>query len=152
METNQTIADCGATMPTSAELASAEYVPCPKRNQIHPGEFARCEAVSRRLGGPHGVSFDVCRMCQINGGADIATNKFLQGLACHLAFDGVVAGPTAIEPKQPSKAELETALGVVIEYRDRTVAGGFVEALVHHESITPEKAAQLVAEHGLAGT
>ncbi len=151
METNRTISNIGAKMLTPEELKAAEFKSCPRRNQVHEGSpFARCEEIIARLGGRYGVSFDVCKICQANGGPDIETNPFLQGFACHLVFDQTVAGPKATKAKQPTDAELEKALDVIVEYRGKDVAAGFVEALVYHESVTPEKGAALIDQYALA--
>jgi len=89
------------------------------------------------------VAPDICKICQANGEPDLAANPFLTALACHLAFDDVIAGPKALEPKAPTDAELETSLTLIRQLRGDTVARGFIDALVYHRSVTPEKGAEL---------
>jgi len=148
MLTHMQAVETGAHLPNAKEIEDAKLVACSYRNQRHPGTRVRCEFVSARLGVPHCVDYVVCKMCQING-TPSAANPFIKYLICHLAFDRVIAGPTATIPKAPTDDELAIAIGVIIECHDKEKARGFVDALIYHESITAAKGAELVAEHDL---
>ena len=144
METAKSIADTGPRWPSPDELEKAVLAKCVYRENPHENG-ARCGAVTAAHGKPHAVAPEICKICQANGAPDLSANPFLKGLACHLAFDDVVAGPRATEAKAPTDIELDASLGLIRQLRGDTVARGFVDALVYHESVTPEKGAELAA-------
>ena len=146
METATFIAETGVTWPTLKELEKAKLAKCPARGPVREctgGGSAQCGMVAERHGKPHAVDLTLCKTCQLNGGPDFA-NPFLRCITCHLAWNDVIAGKNATEPLTPSDADIDVALGIVREYRGDTVARGFVDALVWNESITQEKADDLI--------
>ena len=146
METAKSIAETGTAWPTNKALDATKVQDCQARGPIREctgGGSAQCGVVVERHGKPHAVDLTICKICQLNGGPD-AANPFQRCLACHLAWNDVVAGKNALEPLSPSDADIDVALGIVREYRGDTVARGFVEALVWNESITQEKADDLI--------
>ena len=149
MLTHMEAVETGAHLPSAKELAGMELTPCPYRNQRRPGTVVRCELASEKLGGPQGVDYTVCKMCQFNGDAS-AENPFVRYLICHLAFDSVIAGPMATEPKIPSELEISTAVDIIKDSHDKATALEFVESLVYHGSITAERGAELADELNIA--
>jgi len=146
MQTAKTIADTGAAWPTAGYIAKAKVEPCPARGPLKESEggaSAQCGMVAERHGKPHAVSESLCKICQYNGGPDF-DNPLLKCLVCHLAWNDVVAGVNATAPLSPTDGEIDIALSIVCEYRNTEVARGFIEALVWHESITQEKATELL--------
>jgi len=141
--------DVGAHLPSAKEIKEAKLADCPYRNQLHPGDMVRCELATAQLGGPRGVSLNVCKMCQCNGAPSV-DNPFIKYLLCHLAYDSVVAEPTAKAAKAPTDAEIDTAIGIIKASHPTEKVRGFVEALVWHESITAAKGAELIDAHALA--
>lgn len=155
METLRTIGEVeGIITPSRDELDKQKLSSCAARGEEHlistGSKVARCGVLSDKLGNGHAMATGLCKVCQANGGPDLAKNPFLRGFACQCAFMQVIAGPKAARAKQPDDAELEKALDVIIEYRGKDVAAGFVEALVYHESVTPEKGAALIDQYALA--
>ena len=149
MLTHMEAVDVGAHLPSAKELAGVELAECPYRNQRHPGDMVRCNLATERLDAPQCVSLTVCKMCQFNGAPNL-DNPFIKYLICHLAFDSVVAGPMATETKIPSELAISTAVDIIKSSHDKATALEFVESLVYHGSITPERGEELTDDLNLA--
>ena len=157
MESLRTIGEIeGIVAPPREELDKQALADCPERSNPHKisngHTIAHCALLSEKAGKGHSMSVNLCKVCQANGGPTFAENAFLRGFACQCAFMQTIAGPTATEAKQPPDAEIEKAIDTIVEYRGKDVAAGFVEALVFHESVTPEKGAALVDQYALAAS
>lgn len=139
--------------PSEAAIADADPLGCGQRGAPRTNRnglvSAPCAFLSREAGRSVGIDEATCRICICHGPADASQNAALKRHICQLAFSGTVAGRDQTEPKTPGEADLKKALENVRRWRGADIARRFVDALVYHESVTPEKGAQLVTVFGL---
>jgi len=146
METSKTIAETGVVWPTIEALTQRKLTACPKRGAVrNPAgkASARCNIVIERHGKPHSVSLGLCKICQANGEPNFL-NPFLKSLVCHLAWNDVIAGANAVAPLSPTDADIDVAISIVREYRGDEIAHNFIDSLFYNESISAEKAIELI--------
>ena len=138
----------GLFEPSEAAIAAADPFSCGQRGAPRTNRnglvSAPCALLSREAGRSVGVDEAICRICICHGPANSRENAALKRHICQLAFSGTVAGRDQTEPKTPGDAELETALENIRRWRGDEAARRFVDTLVYHESVTPEKGAELV--------
>jgi len=139
--------------PAEEGMAAADPSACPRRGSETTSRsgfrWAECTLLSDEAGRSVGVDEDTCRICICHGPADPSKNPALQKHICQVAFSGTIAGIEAEGPAQPSAAEVDKAIANVRRWRGDRIARGFVDALVFHGSITPERGAQLAASFAL---
>ena len=139
-------------LPTAFEAADPTVCPArknAKRSDRRPEiESADCTLLTAECGRSVGVSRAVCKRCLCNGPADASKNPALRKHICQVAWSSTIAGELALEPLSPSDEEVSTAVENVKRWLGEDMARRFIDALVYHESVTPEKGAELAAGLG----
>jgi len=134
-------------------LAAFDPVKCLHRGEVFVRKDHEDDAVCNALGVAcgRGVAVDesTCRMCLAHGKADAAVNGYFKRQVLALAWTGCVASPLSDAKVTPDAATLAVSVDNVKALAGEAVAVRFIEALIYHESVTPEDAAALVLAHDL---
>ena len=142
----------GLVAPDDSHVAQAAPAECPRRaaetSSLSGTRYAQCELLSKAAGRSVGVDEATCRVCICNGPADASKNPALRKHICQVAWSSTIAGELALEPLSPSDEEVSTAVENVKRWLGDDMARRFIDALVYHESVTPEKGAELAAGLG----
>jgi hypothetical protein len=146
----------GLSDPSDAAIDAAEPSLCTERGGSHTSPHgvvtAQCGLLSREVGRPVGVDETTCRICICHGPADPAQNAALRKHIVQCAFSATIAGVDAAQPLAPSDANLDIAVANVKGHGGGDIARRFIDALVYHQSVTPEKAVALLEAHDLSGS
>jgi len=133
--------------PDADAMAKADPRACPYRGKEVSSKrgpiTAPCAMLAVECGRTVGVGETVCRMCCCHGAAT-TDNPYLRRQIVHVGFTSTVAGSQATEPKVPSDAEITLAIENIRAYCGVEIAKRFVDTLFWNESITQEKADDLV--------
>ena len=139
---------------TEEEIAATAPEKCPHRQNPQVGSDGtvslRCKFLSDYSGGDIGVGERVCRICLCHGAADPDVNAYLARQFVCLAWHHTIAAPDALGPSGPDDAALALAVEHVKRFRDDDIARRFVDSLVFHQSVTPEKAVDILNDHDLS--
>jgi len=134
-------------------LAAFDPATCPRRGEIFKRvdheDDAICNALGPACGRSVAIDESTCRMCLAHGKADAAVNGYFKRQVLALAWTGCVASPLSDAPVTPDAATLAVSVDNVKALAGEAVAVRFIEALIYHESVTPEDAAALVLAHDL---
>lgn len=139
--------------PATQELDAADPSTCSVRGTegiaANGISIALCAILSTTCDRSVGVDRGTCKICICNGGVAPLENAALQKHILQTAYSATIAGEEAFEPATPDDATLWTAVDNVKTWAGAENARRFVDTLVYHQSVTPEKGADILNEHDL---